>query len=263
MSQNQIRFEDGAAYERMMGVWSRLAGDVFLDWLSPPAGQSWIDIGCGNGAFTELLARRCVPAGILGIDPSEGQLEFARSRPMAGVAQFERGDAMALPCADDRFDAAVMALVIFFVPDPAQGVAEMKRVVKAGGLVCAYAWDILEPGGFPMWAMQDELRGLGIAPLLPPSAEASRIAALHALWAEAGLTDVATRAINVARTFEGFADYWASVEIALFMGQATRDLSDAAKTSLQEKLRARLPSDPGGRITLTARANAVTGRVPN
>ena len=35
VSEHQIRFEDGAAYERMMGTWSRLAGDVFLDWLNP------------------------------------------------------------------------------------------------------------------------------------------------------------------------------------------------------------------------------------
>jgi hypothetical protein len=33
MVTGQIRFDDGAAYERYMGVWSRLAGDVFLDWL--------------------------------------------------------------------------------------------------------------------------------------------------------------------------------------------------------------------------------------
>ena len=54
---------------------------------------------------------------------------------------------MALPFERQRFDAAVMALVIFFVPDPAKGVAEMARVVRPGGLVAAYAWDVLG-GGF-------------------------------------------------------------------------------------------------------------------
>ena len=34
----QIRFDDGQAYEDFMGRWSRLAGDAFLDWLSPPRG---------------------------------------------------------------------------------------------------------------------------------------------------------------------------------------------------------------------------------
>ena len=35
MADQPIRFDDGAAYERMMGVWSRLAGEIFLDWLAP------------------------------------------------------------------------------------------------------------------------------------------------------------------------------------------------------------------------------------
>jgi ubiquinone/menaquinone biosynthesis C-methylase UbiE len=64
------------------------------------------------------------------------------------VAKFRQGDAMALPFPEDRFDAAVMALVIFFVPDPAKGVAEMVRVVGPGGMVAAYAWDTMG-GGFP------------------------------------------------------------------------------------------------------------------
>src|SRR5712692_8772918 len=105
MAEQQIRFNDGAAYERMMGIWSRLAGNIFLEWLAPPPGLRWIDVGCGNGAFTELLAERCAPVEIQGIDPSEAQLAFARARPAARVAEFRPGDAMALPFPDDRFDA--------------------------------------------------------------------------------------------------------------------------------------------------------------
>src|SRR4051812_24453230 len=81
MSEPAIRFEDGAAYERMMGTWSRLAGSVFLDWLAPHPGLRWLDVGCGNGAFTELIAQRCAPAAVDGIDPSDAQLAFARGRP--------------------------------------------------------------------------------------------------------------------------------------------------------------------------------------
>ena len=123
MPEPQIRFEDGAAYERTMGVRSRLAGEIFLDWLAPRSGLEWIDIGCGSGAFTELIVERCAPVEVQGIDPSEAQLGFARGRTAARIAQFRQGDALALPFADDRFDAAIMALVIFFVPDPATGVA--------------------------------------------------------------------------------------------------------------------------------------------
>src|SRR5262249_34572637 len=83
MVEYQIRFDDGAAYERRMGYWSRLAGDIFLDWVARRSGLRWIDIGCGNGAFTELLVERCAPAEVQGIDPSEGQLAFARTRAAA------------------------------------------------------------------------------------------------------------------------------------------------------------------------------------
>jgi ubiquinone/menaquinone biosynthesis C-methylase UbiE len=119
---DQIRFDDGVAYERYMGQWSQRVGETFLNWLAPPSGLRWLDVGCGNGAFTEMLVDRCAPSSVHGIDPSEGQLSFARTRPASRVAQFRQGDAMALPFPDDIFDAAVMPLVIFFVPDPARGV---------------------------------------------------------------------------------------------------------------------------------------------
>ena len=83
MAEQQIRFDDGDAYERSMGVWSRLAGEIFLDWLAPSPALQWADIGCGSGAFTELLVQRCAPEEVQGIDPSEGQLAFARTRPAA------------------------------------------------------------------------------------------------------------------------------------------------------------------------------------
>src|SRR6185437_4933485 len=185
MAQHQIRFQDGAAYERMMGAWSRLVGAEFLDWVAPAPGLRWAEIGCGSGAFTRLVCERCAPAHIHGIDPSEAQLAFARTRPGVEAAEFRQGDAMALPYPENSFDAAVMALVIFFVPDPAKGVAEMTRVVRPGGTIAAYAWDMLS-GGFPFAPIQAGLRAVGIVPPLPPSVDTSRMDAMRDLWARAG-----------------------------------------------------------------------------
>src|SRR5450631_49393 len=106
MVEQQIRFDDGAAYERMMGAWSRIAGEIFIDWVAPAPGLRWIDVGCGNGAFTELLVERCAPKEVKGVDPSEGQLAFARTRHTARVAEFREGNAMALPFSERAFDAA-------------------------------------------------------------------------------------------------------------------------------------------------------------
>ena len=53
-----------------MGVWSQIVGKEFIEWLNPTSGQSWIDIGCGTGAFTAQIADFCSPSQLLGIDAS-------------------------------------------------------------------------------------------------------------------------------------------------------------------------------------------------
>lgn len=262
MAGSEIRFDDGAAYERMMGIWSGLAGAVFIDWLKPDKGLRWIDVGCGNGAFSEQLVERCAPAAVQGIDPSQGQIDFARTRPAARLAKFGIGNAMALPFADDSFDAATMALVIFFVPEPKKGVAEMARVVRPGGIVAAYAWDILG-GGFPQEALRAELRAMGIDPVTPPSAEAARIDAMRELWRGAGLQNVETREITVQRTFADFEDYWNITLLGASVAPTMAAMSAADRDRLKSGLRARLPADAAGRIICSARANAVKGRVPD
>src|SRR3979409_1324416 len=103
MAEPTIRFDDGAAYERMMGIWSRLAGNIFLEWLAPRPGLRWIDVGCGNGAFTAMLIERCTPPEVQGIDPAEAQLAFARTRSDVRIARFQQGDATALPFPESRF----------------------------------------------------------------------------------------------------------------------------------------------------------------
>ena len=258
---DRIVFNDGAAYERYMGNWSQRAGEAFLDWLAPQLGWRWLDVGCGNGAFTETLVERCAPASVAGIDPSEEQLAYARTRPAARVAQFRQGDAMSLPFPDATFDAAVMPLVIFFVPDPARGVAEMARVVRPGGAVTAYAWD-MPGGGFPYAALQSEMRGLGFTVGVPPSPDASRIDVMRDLWASAGLEAVETREIAVQRTFADFDDYWTTVLGGPSVGPRLAAMASGDVTLLKARMRAQLPADATGRISYSARANAVKGRVP-
>jgi len=239
---DQIRFDNGAAYERYMGKWSQLAGETFLDWLAPEPGLRWLDVGCGNGASTEMLVERCAPVSVQGIDPSEEQLAFARTRPASRVAQFRQGDAMALPFPNDTFDAAVMPLVIFFVPDPAKGVAEMSRVVCPDGIVAAYAWD-MSGGGFPYEALQVEMRGLGIAVPAPPSPGASRMDAMRELWTGAGLDAVETREITVQRTFADFDDYWTTILMGPSVGPKLAAMASEDIALLKARMRARLPAD--------------------
>lgn len=262
MSHDQIPFKDGAAYERYMGVWSRLAGDAFLDWLAPEPGLRWLDVGCGNGAFTERIADRCAPVSIQGIDPSEHQLDYARTRSALRSAVFRKADAMALPFPADAFDAAVMPLVIFFVPEPAKGVAEMARVVGPKGLVAAYGWD-LRGGGFPYAALQEEMRAMGVAVSSPPSPGASGIDALREFWTGAGMQGIETRELTVQRTFADFDDYWSVILKGPSVHTGLAAMPSGDVEVLKERVRARLPADGNGRVTYGARANAIHGRVPD
>jgi SAM-dependent methyltransferase len=143
MAEQQINFTDGANYEQTIGKWSRPAGDVFLRWLAPPPNWNWLDVGCGNGAFTELLIERCAPRGITGIDPAETQLSYARSRSGCRGAQFQKGDAMALPFPDASFDAATMA----WLSSSYRNQPGLEMVGQWGrGFVAAYAWDLITVG---------------------------------------------------------------------------------------------------------------------
>ena len=261
MSGNAIRFEDGAAYERYMGHWSRLAGNVFLDWLRPEPGLRWLDVGCGNGAFTELVVAVCAPRMMHGIDPEEGQLAFARARPASRVAQFSLAAAEALPFNAGAFDVSIMPLVIFFVPEPLSGIIEMKRVTAPGGLVAAYAWDMYG-GGFPYAAVQAEMRQLGSKVPAPPRPEASKIEIMRELWAEAGLVAIETREIVVQRTFASFDEYWSTVLGGPSVAAKLAAMPAEETAKLKAALQKRLPADAMGQITYSARANAVQGRVP-
>jgi len=256
-----MQFDDGASYEVMMGRWSRLAGEQFLDWLAVPAGSRWVDVGCGNGAFTEQLIDRTRASHVVAIDPSPGQLAYARTRlPADSPVEWLEGGARQLPVADGSCDAAAMALVLFFVPDPAAGVAEMVRVVRPGGTVAAYHWDMLNRG-FPLADIGAEMVKLGARPPMPPSVEASTLEASAALWRDAGLRDVETRTITVQRAFADFDDYWRSAASSQALRTAAEVLTAEQQATLKANVRQRLGGGDGP-VTVTARATAVKGVRP-
>ena len=256
-----IRFDDGAAYERGMGTWSRLVGEVFLKWLAPQQGQRWVDVGCGNGAFTALVAQRCAPAAIDGVDPSAGQLDFARGRPGAASARFHQGQGDALPLADASVDIGVMALVIFFLPDPVAGLTELKRVVRPGGTVAAYAWD-LPARSFPLEPVQAELRALGKTPLMPPSAAVASTARLREAFLAAGLGELRQREIAVTRHFDDLEHFWVATLGTGNLRDSVEGLSAPELEAFKRRVGARLTPHADGRVSYTASANAIVGRVP-
>ena len=255
-------FTDGEAYERMMGRWSRLVGETFLDWLDVPKGLRWLDVGCGNGAFTEEIIARCAPAKVMAIDPSEEQLAFARTRPGAKITKFEVGDAQKLSFGDATFDVAIMALVLAFLLDPAKAVAEMARVVHPGGWVATYMWDIPN-GGAPTTPIYTAIKSLGSTLPVRPNPAASRLEAMHGFWEMAGLETIETRVIRIPVRFANFDDFWDSNTVPVGpQGKVIAGMSPGAREQLRTRLREQLPAASDGHILYKSFANAVRGRVP-
>ena len=253
-------FEDGAKYERMMGVWSQLVGTHFLEWLNPTVGLNWIDIGCGSGAFTAQVAEFFSPSHLLGIDPSEAQIEFARNRSIKHPVTFQTGDAMSLQCVDNSMDIATMALVLFFVPDPEKTLAEMKRVVKPGGIIAAYVWDIFG-GGMPLAPLHRELQKRKIEYQLPPKAEVSKKDELKRLWNDTDLKLIECKQISVTRQFENFEEFWnitsSSHSMSLVFKKLTPQLISDIRLSVEKEFNQN-SSEP---LKIQAHVNAIKGFV--
>jgi SAM-dependent methyltransferase len=254
------QFSDGESYERLMGRWSRLVAVPFLEWLHVAPGLSWLDVGCGNGAFTEEIIRHAAPSKVLGIDPSPQQLHHAKARPQAALARFQQGDAQDLPFPDQEFDVAAMALAISFVPNPSQAVKELKRVTRKGGIVATYMWD-LPGGGVPVSPVVRVLKKMGLPTTMPTHPEASEIEALRSLWEEAGMSGIETSVFRIPVTFPDFETLWADTTLPIGpLGEQLQNLDDRTRADLRQKLQAALPTATDGSITYGAVANAVKGR---
>jgi ubiquinone/menaquinone biosynthesis C-methylase UbiE len=90
------------------------------------------DLGCGTGQVSELIAPHV--AKVIAVDGSTDMVQAARKR-LKGLHHVDvrRGDMEALPIDEGQLDAAIVALVLHHVPEPARAIAEIHRVLKPGG----------------------------------------------------------------------------------------------------------------------------------
>jgi len=261
-SQQQEVWATGDAYEPYVGRWSRLVAQQFLAWLGLREDGHWLDAGCGTGALSQTILQVAAPATVKGIDRSQGFVAYAQARVQDARAHFDVGDAQALLVTDAAYDAAVSGLVLNFVPQPAQMVAEMRRAVRPGGVVALYVWDYAGK-------MQLMRHFWNAAAALDPAAvdldEGRRFpicqrAPLASLFEKAELTQVEVRPIDIDTDFRDFDDYWSP----FLSGQApapgyAMSLSEERRAALRERIRASLPFALDGSIPLVARAWAVRG----
>lgn len=262
MTETRHDFDDGAAYERFMGRWSRAVGAMFLEWIAPPRGARWLDVGCGTGAFTELVFDTCAPASIVAVDPAPAQIEHARKSSVAQRADFRVADAQSLPFPDGTFDVVTSALVINFIPDRPTALAEMRRLSRPGGVVAGYVWDFAARRE-PIAPIREGLRRVGVDVPGVVGTEASRLDALADLFARAGLSDISTRPIDITVILPDFDDFWRAQTPSFSpVTKTIAAMSEADRKRLIDTVRSSLPPAPDGSISYPARANAIKARAP-
>jgi trans-aconitate methyltransferase len=260
---SEFRWASGAAYDGFVGRWSRLVAAEFIQWLSVPAGATWIDVGCGTGELTRSILRIATPSKVASLDPSEGYLDHARASTKDPRVEFSRGTDQDVLSLGVVADAVVSALVLNFVPDAVNALRAAAEATAPGGVIAAYVWDYAD--GMAMlrhfWdAMVEEdpaarSKDEGVRfPLCAPGA-------LKSAFEAAGLSGVVTRPIEVTDTFADFEEYWTP----FLSGEAPApgylaSLPAERQARLREVVRHRLPIATDGSITLTCRAWAVSGR---
>lgn len=115
-----------------------------LDGIAPGAA---LDVACGTGRHSEYLAG--LGHEVTGVDTSLEMLAKARAKVQGG--DFHEADLHDLPFADDRFDVVVCALALTHVPDLAQALAELVRVLRPGGhLVVSDSRPLICDAGLPL-----------------------------------------------------------------------------------------------------------------
>jgi SAM-dependent methyltransferase len=252
----------GERYEAYVGRWSRLVACEFIEWLRLPAQLRWLDVGCGTGALTETILACAAPAEVIGIDPSEEFVSAASDRVQDKWVKFQIGEARALPQVDSAFDVVVSGLVLNFVPAPATAIAEMRRVVRAGGTVALYVWDY---AGEMQMMRHFWHAAIALDPSARPLDEGERFLIckpehLLALFEDCGIEEPECTILEVPTVFRNFDDLWSP-----FLGGQgpaptyLSTLSEGRQARLREHVRARLSIANDGSIHLIARAYAVRG----
>jgi ubiquinone/menaquinone biosynthesis C-methylase UbiE len=255
-------------YDGYMGRWSRRLAPLFLDFAGVEAGERVLEVGCGTGSLTFPLAERAAIASLDAIDYEPQFVEAAKARNINPRINIEKGDACNLQFPDRAFDRALSMLVLHFVADPHRAIAEMRRVVRLGGVIAATVWDNFggQPASRLFWdtvaAIEPralERRGGALIRLMTRPGE------MREAFERAELVEVAEITLIVRMDFQNFDDYWNP----MITGQGTHNeflasLSDEQRQRIENAVReGYLCGSPDGARSFASLAWAVRGRVPS
>jgi ubiquinone/menaquinone biosynthesis methyltransferase len=116
-------------------IWKKMA----LRWCKPKLGEKWLDLCCGSGDMTTLVAQKVAPNGqVIGVDFSKELLAIAADKAKNYLPKIQKsltwqeGNVLSLPFADNTFDGATLAYGLRNVTNIPQCLSELHRVLKKG-----------------------------------------------------------------------------------------------------------------------------------
>ena len=247
-------FDSHAAYDSFMGRYSRRLAPCFADFAGIEHGTAVADVGAGTGALTSELVQR--GARVAAADPSDAFVAALHERlPEVDV---HAAPAEALPWPDELFDAALAQLVVSFMTDAHAGLAEMRRVVRPGGVVALCMWDL---DGMEMLAAvrraQHALASGG--PVAEVDIRYRSRAEIESLFGE-GFEDLETELLEVESGYTGFEEFWDALgggagPAGAWIASLDEERRQAAHDELFRQL-----GEPDGQFRLRAQAWATRAR---
>ena len=257
-------FGDAEAYERFMGRWSSQLAPALVAFTEVPDAGEVLDVGSGTGALAFSVAKLKPHCRVVGLDPSQEYVEYAKSRSSYRErVSFEVGDAQQMAYPKGRFQTSLSLLVFNFIPDSRKALGEVRRVTQPKGWISAAVWDY-GAGMQMLRTYWDAAKSLdpAVDKLDEMHSPLCRAGELSDLWKQGGLEQVEERPLEITMQFVSFADYWEPFLLGQGpAGAYLRKVPDTGRDALRAEVKRRLGlTSEQVPFSLTARAWAVRGR---
>ncbi len=222
-------------------------GSLLVDRAELQVGDRVLDIAAGTGATLLPATRRVAETGrVVGIDLAPGMVDRLRASIAANrLANAEAlvGDAENLPFADESFDAVVCGFGLFFFPDPATALGEVRRVLRGAGRLAISTF--AREGSASVASVWEDL-----SPFVTPPPQTDNHLdfdepeQLHEALDTAGFTDIVVEESPFELMLPDFDAWWAWLRTMEFHIELER-LDEETRERLRESARARLMTRPG------------------
>ncbi|MEM7113022.1 MAG: methyltransferase domain-containing protein [Chloroflexota bacterium] len=238
---------------------------LFQQWAAPVVaaakigpGQRVLDVACGTGVVTRLVAEQVGVAGdVVGLDVNAGMLAVARAK--APHIDWREGQAERLPFADNSFDAVVSQFGLMFFNDRTRAIQEMMRVLQPGGMLAVVVWDSLDntPGYMAVVHLLRRLFGEEAAGGLRMPYVLGETAVLRQIFRDAGYPSAAIATYSGKARFPSI-ESWMYTDIRGWTLADRIDDEQYAELLAEAEVELRPFLNSDGTVSFTAPAHIVT-----